>query len=56
MSKRVDPLVETLQAVGVMTWYGIVGDMLNRIAYAELLTTSSMYRPPRTHIRSQRSA
>src|SRR5260370_5859375 len=35
MSKRVaDVLVETLQAAGVRTCYGIVGDTLNRIAVA----------------------
>jgi pyruvate dehydrogenase (quinone) len=35
MSKRVaDVLVETLQAAGVQTCYGIVGDTLNRIAHA----------------------
>jgi pyruvate dehydrogenase (quinone) len=35
MSKQVaDALVETLQAAGVKTCYGIVGDMLNRIAHA----------------------
>jgi pyruvate dehydrogenase (quinone) len=35
MSKRVaDLLVETLQAVGVKTCYGIVGDTMNRIAHA----------------------
>ena len=35
MSKRVaDLLVETLQAAGVKTCYGIVGDALNRIAHA----------------------
>jgi len=35
MSKRVaDVLVETLQAAGVKTCYGIVGDTLNRIAHA----------------------
>ena len=35
MSKRVaDILVETLQAAGVKTCYGIVGDTLNRIAHA----------------------
>src|SRR3954451_260503 len=35
MSKRVaDLLVETLQAAGVRTCYGIVGDTLNRIAHA----------------------
>src|SRR3954467_8844700 len=35
MSKRVaEVLVETLQAAGVMTCYGIVGDTLNRIADA----------------------
>jgi pyruvate dehydrogenase (quinone) len=35
MSKRVaDALVETLQAAGVKTCYGIVGDTLNRIAHA----------------------
>jgi len=35
MSKRVaDLLVETLQAAGVKTRYGIVGDTLNRIARA----------------------
>src|SRR6476620_7011594 len=34
MSKRVaDLLVETLQAAGVRTCYGIVGDTLNRIAH-----------------------
>ena len=34
MSKRVaDVLVETLQAAGVKTCYGIVGDTLNRIAH-----------------------
>ena len=33
MSKRVaDVLVETLEAAGVRTCYGIVGDTLNRIA------------------------
>src|SRR5205807_6085116 len=35
MSERVaDVLVETLQAAGVKTCYGIVGDTLNRIAHA----------------------
>ena len=35
MTKRVaDVLVETLQAAGVRTCYGIVGDTLNRIAHA----------------------
>src|SRR6202162_278822 len=35
MSKRVaELLVETLQAAGVKTCYGIVGDTLNRIAHA----------------------
>src|SRR5216684_1257348 len=35
MSNRVaDLLVETLQAAGVKTCYGIVGDTLNRIAHA----------------------
>src|ERR1700719_1885508 len=35
MSKRVaDLVVETLQAAGVKTCYGIVGDTLNRIAHA----------------------
>ena len=35
MSKRVaDILVETLEAAGVKTCYGIVGDTLNRIAHA----------------------
>jgi pyruvate dehydrogenase (quinone) len=35
MSQRVaDLLVETLQAAGVKTCYGIVGDTLNRIAHA----------------------
>src|SRR5580658_5052443 len=35
MSKRVaDILIETLQAAGVKRCYGIVGDTLNRIAYA----------------------
>jgi pyruvate dehydrogenase (quinone) len=35
MSKRVaDVLVETLQAAGVRTCYGIVGDTMNRIAHA----------------------
>src|SRR6266705_2869235 len=35
MSRRVaDLLVETLQAAGVKTCYGIVGDTLNRIAHA----------------------
>ena len=35
MSKRVaDVLIETLQAAGVKRCYGIVGDTLNRIAYA----------------------
>src|SRR5579863_10590744 len=35
MSKRVaDVLVETLQAAGVKTCYGIVGDTLNQIAHA----------------------
>ena len=35
MSKRVaDLIVETLQAVGVKTCYGVVGDTLNRIANA----------------------
>jgi pyruvate dehydrogenase (quinone) len=35
MSKRVaDLLVETLQAAGVKTCYGVVGDTLNRIAHA----------------------
>src|SRR5437763_9502372 len=35
MSKRVaDLLVETLEAAGVKTCYGIVGDTLNRIAHA----------------------
>ena len=36
MSKRVaDLLVETLEAAGVKTCYGIVGDTLNRIAHAD---------------------
>src|SRR5882724_9605833 len=35
MGKRVaDVLIETLQAAGVKNCYGIVGDTLNRIAYA----------------------
>src|SRR3954465_4624197 len=35
MSKRVaDLLVETLEAAGVKTCYGIVGDTMNRIAHA----------------------
>jgi len=35
MRKRVaDLLIETLQAAGVKTCYGIVGDTLNRIAHA----------------------
>lgn len=35
MSKRAaDLLVETLQAAGVKTCYGIVGDTMNRIAHA----------------------
>src|SRR5471030_2107917 len=35
MSKRVaDVVVETLEAAGVKTCYGIVGDTLNRIAHA----------------------
>src|SRR5260370_21603910 len=35
MTKRVaDLLVETLEAAGVKTCYGIVGDTLNRIAHA----------------------
>ena len=35
MSKRVaDLIVETLQAAGVKTCYGVVGDTLNRIAHA----------------------
>ena len=35
MSKRVaDVLIETLQAAGVKTCYGIVGDTLNQIAHA----------------------
>jgi len=35
MGKRVaDLLVETLQAAGVRTCYGIVGDTMNRIAHA----------------------
>ena len=35
MTKRVaDVLIETLQAAGVKTCYGIVGDTLNRIAHA----------------------
>src|SRR5271157_3426632 len=35
MTKRVaDVLVETLQAAGVKTCYGIVGDTLNQIAHA----------------------
>jgi pyruvate dehydrogenase (quinone) len=35
MSKRVaDVIVETLQAAGVKTCYGIVGDTMNRIAHA----------------------
>src|SRR3979490_1803298 len=35
MTRRVaDLLVETLQAAGVKTCYGIVGDTLNRIAHA----------------------
>jgi pyruvate dehydrogenase (quinone) len=35
MSKRVaDLLVETLQAAGVKTCYGIIGDTMNRIAHA----------------------
>src|SRR5947208_11580331 len=35
MSKRVaDLVIETLQAAGVRTCYGIVGDTLNRIAHA----------------------
>src|SRR4051812_42639848 len=35
MSKRVaEVLIETLEAAGVKTCYGIVGDTLNRIAHA----------------------
>ena len=35
MGKRVaDLLIETLQAAGVKTCYGIVGDTMNRIAHA----------------------
>src|SRR6201990_3214510 len=35
MGRRVaDVLIETLQAAGVKTCYGIVGDTLNRIAHA----------------------
>ena len=35
MSKRVaDVLIETLEAAGVKTCYGIVGDTLNQIAHA----------------------
>src|SRR6202140_5243485 len=35
MTKRVaDVLIETLQAAGVKTCYGVVGDTLNRIAHA----------------------
>ena len=35
MSKRVaDLLMETLEAAGVKTCYGIVGDTMNRIAHA----------------------
>jgi pyruvate dehydrogenase (quinone) len=35
MSKRVaDLVIETLQAAGVRSCYGIVGDTLNRIAHA----------------------
>src|SRR5580692_5460962 len=35
MTRRVaDVLIETLQAAGVKTCYGIVGDTLNRIAHA----------------------
>jgi len=34
MSTVADLLVETLQATGVKTCYGIVGDTLNRIAHA----------------------
>src|SRR5205085_7098105 len=35
MSKRTaDVLIETLEAAGVRTCYGIVGDTLNRIAHA----------------------
>ena len=35
MSKRVaDLVVDTLQAAGVRSCYGIVGDTLNRIAHA----------------------
>src|SRR5256886_12471058 len=35
MSKRVaDLLVETLEAAGVRTCYGIIGDTLNRVAHA----------------------
>src|SRR6185295_8003912 len=35
MSKRVaDLLIETLQAAGVKTCYGIVGDTMNQIAHA----------------------
>src|SRR5271155_5369128 len=35
MTKRVaDVLIETLQAAGVKTCYGVVGDTLNRIASA----------------------
>ena len=35
MRKRAaDPLIETLQAAGVKTCYGVVEDTLNRIAHA----------------------
>jgi pyruvate dehydrogenase (quinone) len=35
MSRRVaDLLVETLEAAGVRTCYGIVGDTLNRVAHS----------------------
>jgi thiamine pyrophosphate-dependent acetolactate synthase large subunit-like protein len=40
MSKRVaDLLVETPEAAGVMTCYGIVGNTINRIAHAMQLVT-----------------
>jgi pyruvate dehydrogenase (quinone) len=43
MSKRVaDLLVDTLQAAGVKTCYGIVGDTLNRIAHANVGMTGNI--------------
>jgi pyruvate dehydrogenase (quinone) len=43
MSKRVaDLLIDTLQAAGVKTCYGIVGDTMNRIAHA---IDRSLYAP-----------